>query len=214
MEGIDAIARISQLLLSRRISANLVLGVLLAVGIGAAGFLLRPSIVVELLALGTTLAALIVVILLAFGYGLANLINGSVIGLGRTLNARYRTAQHRKRAIAEAEAKKEQQANTRRVLVDRLCTLIPHLTEGQQHLLKVLNDDSSDQEIAWNRAEFYREFSHLLTSGFLRVVERDLPGDKELYQLTPEGIEAIRAYRQAGSEGPSESDPSSPGIEA
>lgn len=195
MDAVDTLARISQLLLSRRISANLVVGVLFAVGIGGLGYFVWPTIFTDVLAFGTTLCALLLVILLTFGYGLANLFNGVVIDLGSALSSHRKDAYARRQADADAARAKEQQENNDRQRVERLCKLIPHFTHHQLELLKFLNDEIPEHEIAWNRYEFYSEYSHLLNSGFLCIMERDLPDDKELYRLTPKGADAIRLYR-------------------
>ena len=165
------------------------------VGIGGWGYILRPTIITDFLAFGTTLCALLLVTFLTFGYGLANLFNGLVIDLWETSSSHRKTAQAKREADAKAARTKEQQENGHRQRVERLCKLISHGTHDQLRLLKILNDEIPEHEIAFTHYEFHPEFSYLLETGFLRVVETGLPGDKELYRLTAEGADAIRLYR-------------------
>ena len=130
---------------------------------------------------------------------MANLVNGSIIDLGRVFITRRRAAEERRTSDVEAEKKREEQEKSRRQRVGRMCNLIRHFTEEQRILLKVLHDDAPRQEIACNENEFYSLYRHLVTNGFVDVVERALPERKAIFRLSSEGVEAIRANRQAAS---------------
>ena len=189
----ETIAKIAELLGAQRIAANVIVGVLILSGVGAAAYLHLPWDAVwraPVPVLATTVP-IIALVLVVFSYALAVTINLRVLSFYRWHVRKQENARAQRDLENEREARKRQEQLARAGADELRRQMLPHLQSKEMAVLRKLHDSEAHQ------ASFtYQTVPKLLEEyGFVRIVAT-VGKAVTLYKLHADALQAVRDHLQ------------------